>query len=86
VYSQTSSCSCQYCGAFIAKLPILRSSYCTVAHREKQHSVLGLKSSVLGVAEFFHKFFSENLRDSLFNDSLSNEPNYSQMHLGGQYL
>jgi hypothetical protein len=30
--------------------------------------------------------FSENLRASLFNDDLSNEPNFSQAHLAGQYL
>ncbi len=30
--------------------------------------------------------FSENLRASLFNDDLSNEPNFSLIHLSGQYL
>ncbi len=28
----------------------------------------------------------ENLRASLFNDDLSNEPTFSQIHLVGQYL
>jgi hypothetical protein len=30
--------------------------------------------------------FSENLRTSLFNDNLSNEPTFSQIHVAGQYL
>jgi hypothetical protein len=30
--------------------------------------------------------FSGNLRDSLCNDDLSNEPTFSQVHLAGQYL
>jgi hypothetical protein len=30
--------------------------------------------------------FSKILRASLFNDDLSNEPNFSQIHLVGQYL
>jgi hypothetical protein len=30
--------------------------------------------------------FSKNLRASLFNVDLSNEPNFSQIHLAGQYL
>ncbi len=30
--------------------------------------------------------FSENLRDSLFNDDLSSEPNFSRIHLDGQNL
>ncbi len=29
---------------------------------------------------------SENLRTSLFNDELSDEPNFSQMHFAGQYI
>jgi hypothetical protein len=29
---------------------------------------------------------SKNLRVSLFNDDLSNEPNFSRIHLAGQYL
>jgi hypothetical protein len=30
--------------------------------------------------------FSENLHAKLFNDDLSNEPTFSQIHLAGQYL
>ncbi len=30
--------------------------------------------------------FSQNLRASIFNDDLSNEPNFCRIHLGGQYL
>ncbi len=30
--------------------------------------------------------FSKNLRASLFNKYQSNEPNFSRIHLGGQYL
>jgi len=30
--------------------------------------------------------FSENFRASLFNDDVSFEPNFSQIHLVGQYL
>jgi hypothetical protein len=30
------------------------------------------------------QILSENLRASLFNDDLSNEPTFSQIHLGGQ--
>ncbi len=30
--------------------------------------------------------FSKNLRASLFNDNLSNEPNFGRIHLAGQYL
>ncbi len=29
---------------------------------------------------------SKNLRASLFNDDLSNEPNFGRIHLAGQYL
>ncbi len=29
---------------------------------------------------------SKKLRASLFNDDLSNEPNFSRIHLPGQYL
>ncbi len=31
-------------------------------------------------------FFSKNLQASLFNDNLSNEPNFGRIHLAGQYL
>ncbi len=30
--------------------------------------------------------FSKNLRASLFNDNLSNEPNFGRIHPAGQYL
>jgi hypothetical protein len=30
--------------------------------------------------------FSKNLHASLFNDDLSNEPNFGRVHLAGQYL
>ncbi len=30
--------------------------------------------------------FSKNLHASLFNDDLSYEPNFSRIHLPGQYL
>jgi hypothetical protein len=30
--------------------------------------------------------FSKNLRPSLFNKYLTNEPNFNQIHLAGQYL
>ncbi len=30
--------------------------------------------------------FSENLHASLFNDDISNEPNFGRIHLAGQYL
>jgi hypothetical protein len=30
--------------------------------------------------------FSKILRASLLNDDLSNEPNFGQIHLAGQYL
>ncbi len=30
--------------------------------------------------------FSKNLRASLFNKGLSNEPNFGRIHLAGQYL
>jgi hypothetical protein len=38
----------------------------------------------------FHKMgdgriFSKNLRAPLFNDDLSNEPNFGRIHLAGQY-
>ncbi len=32
------------------------------------------------------RIFSKNLRASLFNDDLSNEPNFGRIHLSGQYL
>jgi hypothetical protein len=32
------------------------------------------------------QIFSKNLRDSLFNDDLSNEPNFGRIHLAGQCL
>ncbi len=32
------------------------------------------------------RIFSKNLRASLFNDDLSNEPNFGRIHLAGQYL
>jgi hypothetical protein len=31
-------------------------------------------------------FFPKNLRASLFNDDLSNEPNFGRIRLAGQYL
>ncbi len=32
------------------------------------------------------QIFPKNLRASLFNDDLSNEPNFGQIHLAGQHL
>jgi hypothetical protein len=32
------------------------------------------------------RIFLEDHRASFFNDDLSNEPNFSQIHLAGQYL
>ncbi len=32
------------------------------------------------------RIFPKNLRASLFNDDLSNEPNFGRNHLAGQYL
>ncbi len=32
------------------------------------------------------RIFLKNLRASLFNDNLSNEPNFGQIHLAGVYL
>ncbi len=32
------------------------------------------------------RIISKNLRASLFNDDLSNEPNFLRIHLAGQYL
>ncbi len=32
------------------------------------------------------RIFLQTFRDSLFNDDLSNEPNYGRIHLAGQYL
>ncbi len=32
------------------------------------------------------RIFPENLRVSLFNDDLSNEPTFGRIHLAGQYL
>ncbi len=32
------------------------------------------------------RIFLENLRASLFNDDLSNEPNFGWIHLVGQYI
>jgi hypothetical protein len=31
-------------------------------------------------------FFQKNLRACLFNDDLSNEPNFGPIHLAGHYL
>ncbi len=32
------------------------------------------------------QIFLKNRRASLFNDDLSNEPNFGRIHLAGQYL
>ncbi len=32
------------------------------------------------------RIFIKNIRDTTFNKDLSNEPNFCQIHLSGQYL
>ncbi len=32
------------------------------------------------------RFFLKSRRDAFFNKDLSNEPNFDQIHLAGQYL
>jgi hypothetical protein len=52
-------------------------NFCTIANLKTLKS-----SQMMGGGRIFQK----NLRDTIFNKDLSNEPNFARTHLAGQYL
>jgi hypothetical protein len=56
----------------------------TIRSRQQVYEVAGIFKGLSqgGIREEF----SKNLRASLFNEDLSNEPNFGRIHLAGQYL
>jgi hypothetical protein len=61
----------------IVHFPIVRSNYCT----RWRYNFKGPSQD--GERPVFSKI---KHRSSLFNDDLSNEPNFGRIHLAGQYL